>query len=347
MNTSTSHSADPDPESPDAPVTIRVARGLKTYDIGSLIRQGSTLSSTDTLVSLALAGWVNTRSGFARITRDELSEETRLSLKTISLSLQRLRTLGVWHVKPGRGGNLVSKDTGGTYITSRYFLRESFVLEALDRMTSKAVAIAERKGDEDAQEATNSVIDRIRHELEVMTIDADAHLVSVERFASPMKTETTPEKPVEAPAVEKPVEAPKVTDTATVTPVAPAPAPAPVARVEAPVAPSTRLDAPRDWKVSPLVVTTFIGLNATPVLEFLEASPQLGAINEAAKSARIAALLGHLPQASVSDALTLRAKAATASGDTPAMPEVGGWLIAQLQEINAEIRNGKHAAAAA
>lgn len=354
---------EPEPNTPE-PETFRVVRGIASWELRRLI-SAAPFTRTEKDVSKEISDYFFKKDGWSNCSRADVIEGASICKATLDrvlgdIAVNRTPKRGkpadseprpnIWVVVAGRGGNLPSKKRTGTYVASRYFATEEFVRDAMKRLNEKR---AEEMGAsaEDAPNVVHPTCERItRDGLEFFTIDEKGR--EVKGSSSPAvetPSEMLLDTSVAAPAVKKPVEAPEqVTEKATVTPVAPAPtAPAPVARVEAPVAPSTRLDPPREWKVSPSIVTTFIGLNATPALEVIEASPEVGAINEAAKSARIAALLAHLPQSAVSDALTLRAKAATASGETPALPEVSGWLIAQLQEIRAEIRNGKHEVAAA
>jgi len=342
---------EPEPITPE-PETFRVARGIDSRELSRLV-SAMPLTNTEAAVSKVITDYYFKKDGWSNCPRADVIRDAHICKATLDrvlgdIAVNRKPKRGkpadaeprpnIWVIAAGRGGNLESKKHAGTYIASRYFPTEEFVLDAIARLNARradevATAIANGKK---VPKAVHPTVKRIYLDgVEFFTIDALGNEIK----------NTPVEAPVEAPkAIEAAPVAKAVAKAPTQSPVAPQTAPlvkapvvapavvstAPKAPVEAPVAPPVA----RAWKVSPKIVNAFVAAGGTyeRALAAIDNSGNLPAIELALKNA-VSASVG---RGNVSEALTARILATGISGTLPKLSEIGGWVLDQLKEIDAQ-----------
>lgn len=300
--------------SPDDPIArqatlVRVTRRIITFDIARLISQGSTLNATDKAISHVLATHVNSRTGCAYVSREELCADASVSLSTLTRSLKNLRAAGVWHVVPGKGGHLAPNERLASHVASRYFLREDFALGAMERLVAKEVARKDAEG-KDAIEASSKVVDRIMSKLEIASLNSSGGLVAVEPGKVLIARRVAPEAAAAVVADEAPLVA--------------VDASAPTAAPEV-----------REWNLASPVVATFLRFESGRGPLYLDAIEKCGDV--AAINALVAAASNASSPEEVEDALSTCVTNLIISGGAVRIYGLGAWVLSRLEEINGDI----------
>jgi hypothetical protein len=78
--------------------------GVASWDIEKWVRKNSSLVSSSFLVALTVAYFHNQQKGYSFPTIERLSNESRVSEKTVKRAIKDMKDSGEWEILTGRGG---------------------------------------------------------------------------------------------------------------------------------------------------------------------------------------------------------------------------------------------------